>query len=1070
MSRSPLPSPSSSLSGEDVSALQEYVETLEADTRKLFQYIATIEQNRNQWKDYINTLEGDKKTEEEELYSDFFAGEDGLTELLNQASDTLAGLKSVIAKQQDLLTISKTMDDDGLDTTQQDDEHQDPMDTSALNFPARASTRSITHKDPISTATGGIQQAGLPLFSSLARQQTTMKERPPVNISQNQQPLISDVPTQLGRTLPAAYVSKGVDTVNSISTPTIPVKFNKQPLPEFDGDPLHWKEFWDVFHYAVHNQPIPPIQKFQLLKGQMKGLAHAAIDGIPPTEDNYKVALDILLARFGDITIIKDALYSQLSKLSLPSTRTTDLRSFADQMERILKQLTALDEDIHHPVFVHALLRKLPKGILSELETLEFHPTTDHWTTTRFRDLLQHLVCIREKIHRVSEQNAADSAPTHNQPHWKGRQPPHLQHFKRFPSQPQHRQQQHGVTGTFTTTQPAATPPSPCIFCNGNHFNSQCRKFPTPVARRNHLATLKRCFICLRDDHMAGNCPTASTRTCYQCKGLGHHSLICTRSGSVGASSQSARFSPNHPGRKPYQGKPPPRQTTSTHHVDTNVNISTVEELPLIPFEKNIPVLPVAVVNVFNPYRPEYSAKAKLFLDSGSMRSFVSKGLTFRLRLTGPSQQLTIHTFANQQPREMASQRVPIGLHLKDGDKFLVHANSIPFLTTPLQKQPVAQEDLQYLQDTGQQEDLVTPLSDDNYPLYPDILIGLDYFWQFIQPGVISPLPSGLFLIQSHFGLLISGCQSSNNYNNFDIYPISIGTQVIHSLPCLNDFYTTDSPLAAIPNHEDYWSLETIGIKDCPYLADDDKAMQQFHSSMEFLEGRYYVKFPWKTTHPDLPDNFGLALGRLRSLLRRFDGETNKELLQKYDNIIQDQRIKEMIEEVTPTSPQGELLHYLPHHAVITPLKTTTKVRIVFDASAKVRRNALSLNECLLRGPIMLPQLCGILLRFRMKPIAILADIEKAFLQVGLKLPDRDVTRFLWVKDISKPVSPDNMRIFRFTRVPFGVISSPFLLNAVVKQHLLTKGTPVSNLISNNIYVDNVIVGVDSVQQGKLLY
>ena len=54
--------------------------------------------------------------------------------------------------------------------------------------------------------------------------------------------------------------------------------------------------------------------------------------------------------------------------------------------------------------------------------------------------------------------------------------------------------------------------------------------------------------------------------------------------------------------------------------------------------------------------------------------------------------------------------------------------------------------------------------------------------------------------------------------------------------------------------------------------------------------------------------------------------------------------------------------------------------------------------------------------------VAITSDVEKAFLQVGLHMCDHDVPRFLWVKDLSKPASADNLEVLRFCRVPFGVI------------------------------------------------
>ena len=66
--------------------------------------------------------------------------------------------------------------------------------------------------------------------------------------------------------------------------------------------------------------------------------------------------------------------------------------------------------------------------------------------------------------------------------------------------------------------------------------------------------------------------------------------------------------------------------------------------------------------------------------------------------------------------------------------------------------------------------------------------------------------------------------------------------------------------------------------------------------------------------------------------------------------------------------------------------------------------------------------------------MALTGDIEKAFLMVGMAEEDRDVLRFLWVDDINKP-SPEIV-VLRFTRVVFGVSSSPFLLNATIKHHI----------------------------------
>ena len=89
-----------------------------------------------------------------------------------------------------------------------------------------------------------------------------------------------------------------------------------------------------------------------------------------------------------------------------------------------------------------------------------------------------------------------------------------------------------------------------------------------------------------------------------------------------------------------------------------------------------------------------------------------------------------------------------------------------------------------------------------------------------------------------------------------------------------------------------------------------------------------------------------------------------------------------------------------------------------------------------LRGRVILEDLCGPLLRFRLEKVELLADLEKAFLQVRLHPSKMDVTRFLWLKDPSKLELSGNIQIYCFARVPFVVISSPFLLGVTVAHHL----------------------------------
>ncbi len=78
----------------------------------------------------------------------------------------------------------------------------------------------------------------------------------------------------------------------------------------------------------------------------------------------------------------------------------------------------------------------------------------------------------------------------------------------------------------------------------------------------------------------------------------------------------------------------------------------------------------------------------------------------------------------------------------------------------------------------------------------------------------------------------------------------------------------------------------------------------------------------------------------------------------------------------------------------------------------------------------MYPELFGVLIRFREKPLALTGDIEKAFLQIEIAEEDLDATRLLWLKDPQDPKS--EVLFIWWNRVAFGLTCSPFLLGATI--------------------------------------
>ena len=97
-----------------------------------------------------------------------------------------------------------------------------------------------------------------------------------------------------------------------------------------------------------------------------------------------------------------------------------------------------------------------------------------------------------------------------------------------------------------------------------------------------------------------------------------------------------------------------------------------------------------------------------------------------------------------------------------------------------------------------------------------------------------------------------------------------------------------------------------------------------------------------------------------------------------------------------------------------------------------------------------------------------MADIEKAFLMISVNKRDRDVLRFLWVSDPYQ--DPPEVQVFRFTRVVFGVVSSPFLLKSTIRHHLQTFSAThpeLTGLLLRSMYVDDIVCGASN---GEMAY
>ena len=243
-----------------------------------------------------------------------------------------------------------------------------------------------------------------------------------------------------------------------------------------------------------------------------------------------------------------------------------------------------------------------------------------------------------------------------------------------------------------------------------------------------------------------------------------------------------------------------------------------------------------------------------------------------------------------------------------------------------------------------------------------------------------------------------------------------------------------------------FWELESLGIDENEkrLTKDEENAMQQFKDSLVYDGERYEVALPWREDCTGLEDNRQQAVSRLVKVEKR--SQYDKEKASMYQDAINQYLKDGYARETGKTDSNSETkINYLPHHPVFRSDKVTTKYRVVFDASSK-NKNGVSLNDCLLPGPVLQPNLVSIIITFRLHRVALMADIRKMFLQIKLAKQDQNVHRFLW-RDFNTKIEP---KTYCMTRLTFGDVSSPFEAIATVQHHTKSKQGIISKRIRNH--------------------
>ena len=334
---------------------------------------------------------------------------------------------------------------------------------------------------------------------------------------------------------------------------------------------------------------------------------------------------------------------------------------------------------------------------------------------------------------------------------------------------------------------------------------------------------------------------------------------------------------------------------------------------------------------------------------------------------------------------------------------------------------------------------LKTKDEDFNQPSTVDLIIGAGHYEEpLIGDKRIKEPQKPITYRLSCFGWLVIGRES----------------QLEKKSTQLQSFFICSEP----DNLQRFWEIEEIPTIT-QWTSEQQKCENHFKSTTRRnSEGRFVVKLPFKDSKP-LGDSYHQAKRRLRSLIFRL--EKQPDVYNRYSQFIQEFIELGHMEEV----PRNKIhmpatnCFYLPHHCVIKDASSTTKLRVVFDASAK-STSGVSLNDRLLVGPQFQKDLFGILIRFRFHQVALPSDIAKMYRQLQLDDEDKDFHRVLW-----KNPNDTEVKTYRMTRVTYGITSSSY--HSIRPLKALADSCTHSNLrpaINNDMYVDDLLTGASDVE------
>ena len=816
--------------------------------------------------------------------------------------------------------------------------------------------------------------------------------------------------------------NEGIDPEAKVMYQLSGMNFDVQrEITPFDGyNVLQYKTFrvaWDSIDTKLRAMNKRPAERLIELKRAVKKEALELIVNLPDDDENYIAAIKILDEFYYDNKVFAKMVISKLLDCPRITNNHNSLKETyltISQANQTLQGLKISKEMLGDILMAAICEKKLSQSLYREwMKVVDRKKDVTHPLGST-ADLEDMMAIIRNAF-IYSKRDEEEKG------------------FERRTEQPKKDEKQastqrknySSVPGSFNAKEESKT--KKCIFCKAEHSSFSCTKIKSMGGKAAFkvVANAKVCHVCFEKGHTSEKC-TREKVICRKCAPkYKHHFLV-------------------HYDRQ--------SNTTAQSHTSQNVEEQTkVNHITADSKGRKVTILRTLMAYAIAPDGSE--SLVRVFMDAGSEINLIRTSMAEKLGLNGEKVTLKMAVAGGGETSATRESKVNFKLRSLDGSFTTteLEATTVKTPTTPFQPVSVNTQDYNHLKGIKFTE---------NYPRSDcevDILIG-EPIYSYLISG--APVKGSLYepvATPTKLGWMLGG-----GYISQEEKPPQV---VYTAMRCsLVEANLSDSNIKL----DDFWKLEHLGIRE---TKSEDFSMEEQEAVNEMRRCTVYDahKKQWSTTllfkdkDKRIPDNFN----RARAVARKVESDAIKSgMIGTLNEAYQQLLDNEFAERVSPKekTPKGEQIYYLQCHPIYKPENETTKVRIVMNAAAK-GQDGTSLNSLLHKGPCLLPDFVGILMRFRQKKFVFCMDISKMFLRIKLH-GNKDCLRWLWRFGNQEK----DFEIFRMTSVTFGIQSSPYQADYVIKEtgEIFKKELPeAKQIVDKDFYMDNGTTGSNSMEKSK---